>query len=197
MFAGPILPPAHASGPLPEWWQDLDGRTVVHVTQGTIDNQDFSTLIGPTLLALADEDVLTVATTGGRPIGSIPGPRPDNARIAEFIPYDLLLPRVDVMVTNGGYGGSSTRSPTAYRSSSPAQPKTSPTWPPGSTGRAPASTSAAGDPRKAPSGQRSGPSSMLPAIGSAQPNWAPTWPATGPWTSSRAAWLRCEGARLA
>ncbi len=105
VFAGPVLPAATANPPLPDWWDDLDGRTVVHVTQGTIDNHDLSSLIGPTLRALADEDVLTVAATGGRPIGAIPGPLPDNARVAEFIPYDLLLPRVDVMVTNGGYGG--------------------------------------------------------------------------------------------
>jgi UDP:flavonoid glycosyltransferase YjiC (YdhE family) len=25
--------------------------------------------------------------------------------VAEFLPYDALLPKVDVMVTNGGYGG--------------------------------------------------------------------------------------------
>jgi UDP:flavonoid glycosyltransferase YjiC (YdhE family) len=75
------------------------------VTQGTVDNHDLSSLIGPTLRALAEEDVVTVATTGGRPIRAIPGPLPDNARVAEFIPYDLLLPQVDVMVTNGGYGG--------------------------------------------------------------------------------------------
>jgi len=105
VFAGPVLPAAGATAPLPDWWQDLDGRTVVHVTQGTIDNHDLSSLIGPTLRALAEEDVVTVATTGGQPIGAIPGPLPDNARVAEFIPYDLLLPRVDVMVTNGGYGG--------------------------------------------------------------------------------------------
>ena len=30
---------------------------------------------------------------------------PANLRIEEFLPYDRLLPRVDVMVTNGGYGG--------------------------------------------------------------------------------------------
>ncbi len=30
---------------------------------------------------------------------------PDNVRVAEFLPYDQLLPRVDVMVTNGGFGG--------------------------------------------------------------------------------------------
>jgi UDP:flavonoid glycosyltransferase YjiC (YdhE family) len=78
---------------------------VIHVTQGTIDNHDLSMLIAPTLTALADEDVLVVATTGGRPISEIPVALPDNALAAEFIPYRLLLPKVDVMVTNGGYGG--------------------------------------------------------------------------------------------
>lgn len=104
-FAGPVLPAASVAGPLPEWWDDLDGRTVVHVTQGTVDNQDLTSLIGPTLRALADEKCLVVAATGGRPIQAIPGPLPDNARVAEFVPYDLLLPKIDVMVTNGGYGG--------------------------------------------------------------------------------------------
>jgi UDP:flavonoid glycosyltransferase YjiC (YdhE family) len=30
---------------------------------------------------------------------------PANARLERFIPHDRLLPHVDVMVTNGGYGG--------------------------------------------------------------------------------------------
>ena len=29
---------------------------------------------------------------------------PLNTYVAEYIPHDLLLPKVDVMVTNGGYG---------------------------------------------------------------------------------------------
>jgi UDP:flavonoid glycosyltransferase YjiC (YdhE family) len=103
-FAGPILP--EATGQLPEWWGDLDGtRPVVHVTQGTVDNHDLSMLVGPTIAGLADEDVLVVATTGGRPISDLPVALPGNARVAEFIPYHLLLEKVDVMVTNGGYGG--------------------------------------------------------------------------------------------
>jgi UDP:flavonoid glycosyltransferase YjiC (YdhE family) len=40
---------------------------------------------------------------------SIENPRPDalpaNARIEPFIPFGALLPHVDVMITNGGYGG--------------------------------------------------------------------------------------------
>ena len=33
-----------------------------------------------------------------------PGPLPANALAAEFIPHDMLLPKTDVFVTNGGYG---------------------------------------------------------------------------------------------
>jgi UDP:flavonoid glycosyltransferase YjiC (YdhE family) len=45
-----------------------------------------------------------VATAGGRPVEAIPGPVPANARVASFLPFEWLLPRTDVLVTNGGYG---------------------------------------------------------------------------------------------
>jgi len=103
-FVGPLC--AHSSPPpLPDWWSELDGRRpVVHVTQGTVANVDYSQTIGPTLQALADDDVLMVVATGGRPLDTLP-PLPANARAATFLPYDELLPRTSVYVTNGGYGG--------------------------------------------------------------------------------------------
>jgi UDP:flavonoid glycosyltransferase YjiC (YdhE family) len=94
-FAGPIS----ASGsraPLPPWWPELDGsRPVVHLTQGTAANNDYGQLIKPALDGLADEDVLIAVATGGRPVESLP-PLPANARAAEFLPYDELLPKTDV-----------------------------------------------------------------------------------------------------
>ena len=92
--------------PLPPWADDLDGSSkVILVTQGTVANHNFDLLVAPTLAALANEpDVLVVATAGGRPIEAIPGPIPSNARIASFLPFEWLLPRVSVLVTNGGYG---------------------------------------------------------------------------------------------
>ena len=54
--------------------------------------------------ALADADVLVVVTTGGPPVEAL-GPLPSNVRAAEYLPYDSLFPLLDVMVTNGGYGG--------------------------------------------------------------------------------------------
>lgn len=106
-FVGPLRPPA-SHVPLPDWWDELDGsRPVVHVSQGTVGNADFSELVAPTLEALADEDVLVVVATGnadGRTVGASPA-LPSNARTAEFLPYDALMPKLSAFVTNGGYGG--------------------------------------------------------------------------------------------
>jgi MGT family glycosyltransferase len=101
--APPIIP---NQAPLPSWAHELDGsRKVVLVTQGTVANHDLGLLIGPTLAALANEpDLLVIATAGGRPIDAIPGPIPSNARLATYLPFDWVLPKADVFVTNGGYG---------------------------------------------------------------------------------------------
>ena len=92
--------------PLPAWAHELDGsRKVVLVTQGTVANHGFNLLTAPALAGLANEpDLLVVATAGGRAIDDIPGPIPDNARLASYLPFEWLLPKVDVLVTNGGYG---------------------------------------------------------------------------------------------
>jgi MGT family glycosyltransferase len=100
--AMPITP---NQAPLPDWAEDLDGsRKIVLVTQGTVSNHDFGLLIEPTLRALAGEsDILVVVTAGGRPVEAIEGPIPANARIASYLPFEWILPRADVLVTNGGY----------------------------------------------------------------------------------------------
>lgn len=104
-FAGPLpwLPPRASA--LPEWWGDLDGSTpVVHVTQGTVANTDLTSLIRPAIDGLADRDMLVLVSTGGRPVEDL-GPLPANVRASTYLPYGELFPRLDVLVTNGGYGG--------------------------------------------------------------------------------------------
>ena len=106
-FIGPFLPEAQAQWTPPAWWDELrdSPRPVVHVTQGTLATEA-PHLILATLQALADEDVWVVAATGGQPVEWLGnGPFPANARVERFIPYAHLMPRVSVMVTNGGYGG--------------------------------------------------------------------------------------------
>ena len=104
-FVGAVAPAPATDFTPPSWWPALGaGRPVVHVTQGTIDNADLSRLIEPTIEALADEDVTVVVTTGGRDVDLLRAPLPANTFVADYIPHDVLLPLVDVMVTNGGYG---------------------------------------------------------------------------------------------
>ena len=98
------LPPGPYS--LPDWWHDLDQKKrLVLVTQGTVANRDLGQLVGPALQGLAKEKDLTVlVTTGGQPAQSIPVDIPANARVADFLPYEEVMPMVDLLITNGGYG---------------------------------------------------------------------------------------------
>ncbi|MEV4755394.1 nucleotide disphospho-sugar-binding domain-containing protein [Micromonospora sp. NPDC049559] len=100
-FVGPMPFVTNKHLALPEWWDDVrSAERVVVVSQGTMTNQDFGELLEPTLRALADLDVLVVATLGrDGTLAEVPA----NARVAEFIPFDRLLPHADVFVTNGGY----------------------------------------------------------------------------------------------
>ena len=105
-YVGPVLPRATGTINLPDWWPELEAtaRPVVAVTQGTLDTMDMDRLIGPTLRGLARSDVLVVAVTGGPPVSRL-GAVPSNARTATFVPFDLLMPKVSALVTNGGFGG--------------------------------------------------------------------------------------------
>ena len=108
-FVGAPPPPPATVG-APDWWARRDpARRVVLVTQGTLANHDLGELVEPTLLALADrDDLLVVATTGGRPVEALGIAVPRNARVASFLPFGEILPEVDLLVTNGGYGSVST-----------------------------------------------------------------------------------------
>lgn len=103
-FVG-ALPIVPSQAEVPAWADDIDGsRKIVLVTQGTVSNLNFDLLIEPAMQALAAEpDLLVVITTGGRTIDQVRGPVPPNVRLATYLPFDWLLPKVDVLVTNGGY----------------------------------------------------------------------------------------------
>ena len=101
-FIGPVLPePDHTFQP-PHWWSDLKGsEPVILVNQGTI-AKNLDDLIVPTIKGLKDQQMLVVAVPVKE--GQL-GELPANVRAEPFIPFGHLLPLVDVMVTNGGYGG--------------------------------------------------------------------------------------------
>jgi UDP:flavonoid glycosyltransferase YjiC (YdhE family) len=105
-FIGPFLPSLEANFTQPGWWEELsDGKPVVFVTQGTVAT-DAGDLIKPAIQALAKDNVLVIVTTGGQPIDNLGlDSMPANVRVETFIPYEHLLPHVDVMVTNAGFNG--------------------------------------------------------------------------------------------
>lgn len=104
-YVGRIAGAPAPGRPLPEWWDEVTGsdRPVVLVTQGTF-NTDPEELLVPALEALAEREVLVVATLG-REGAAWDRPIPANARIAGFVPFEQLMPHLDAVVTNGGWGG--------------------------------------------------------------------------------------------
>jgi MGT family glycosyltransferase len=102
-FIGSMPPNQPAHFEEPAWWPELNSsRPVVLVTQGTLANHDLNELVQPALSGLADEDVLVIVAVGHN--NTVQLTVPANARVASFIPFSRILPKVDVLVTNGGYG---------------------------------------------------------------------------------------------
>jgi UDP:flavonoid glycosyltransferase YjiC (YdhE family) len=106
-FVGP-LPPEPSPTALPDWWPELAQGVVIHVTQGTVDN-DPRKLIAPAIRSLAGTPATVVVATGGTSTqavrDAVGGPLPANVRLAAYLPYDQLLPLTAVVVSNGGHGG--------------------------------------------------------------------------------------------
>ena len=102
-FVGAPVPSMPTEFDPPSWWPSLlESKHVVLVTQGTVAN-DPTELLAPSLEGLAGSDIFVVATTGGAD-PAVLGVRPPNAVVERFVPYAALLPHVDVMVSNGGFG---------------------------------------------------------------------------------------------
>jgi len=80
-------------------------KKVVLVTQGTVE-KDPQKLIIPTIEAYKNSRTLVIATTGGFNTKELRERYPqENIIIEDFIPFNDLMPQVDVYITNGGYGG--------------------------------------------------------------------------------------------
>ncbi|MBB6145393.1 MGT family glycosyltransferase [Silvibacterium bohemicum] len=100
-FVGPILP--QQKGLTEASLQLDDSKPVVFVTQGTLANFDFDQLVNPALSGLAGEDLQVVVTAGGGPVEAIVAAK--NSIVEPYVPYEQILPKTSVFVTNGGYNG--------------------------------------------------------------------------------------------
>lgn len=95
----------------PSWWDQVTSsnvaikKKIIFVCQGTV-AMDFNQLVIPTMAALKDRSDMIVVVALGRPGTTLAASVsvPSNCRVADYIPYDDLLPHCDVFVTTGGYG---------------------------------------------------------------------------------------------
>lgn len=104
-FVGPILPRRQQSEESAngQFLKVDDAKPVVFVTQGTLANFDFEQLVNPAIRGLAGENVHVVVSAGGNKEGKIVPAR--NAIVHSYAPYEDILPKARVFVTNGGYNG--------------------------------------------------------------------------------------------
>lgn len=101
-FIGPVLLSPDDRYDAPAWWQELmNDRPVVLINQGTI-AKHYEDLILPAIQALRDERMTVVAVPVKE--GEVKD-LPQNTHVKEYIPFGNLLPHIDIMITNGGFGG--------------------------------------------------------------------------------------------
>lgn len=101
-FIGPILVSPLDKYKKPEWWSDFENdRPVILINQGTI-AKDYNDLIRPAIEALKNENIIVIVVPVKE--GEIKN-IPKNTHAEPYIPFGNLLPHIDIMITNGGFGG--------------------------------------------------------------------------------------------
>jgi UDP:flavonoid glycosyltransferase YjiC (YdhE family) len=105
-FVGPLLPNRTATVLSIELADKLRAyKSVIVISQGTVDNRDAEKLFVPALEALKNGPHLVVATTGGKNTEELRRRFPEaNVVIEDFVDFDLLFEHTDLFICNGGYG---------------------------------------------------------------------------------------------
>jgi hypothetical protein len=99
---GPIVPTGASA---PEWLANLGGEgPAVYVTLGTIFPAESGDLFHRLLGAIRALGVQAIVTVGRELDPASFGPQPDRVLVERYLPQDLVLPRVDVVVNHAGSG---------------------------------------------------------------------------------------------
>ena len=99
----PGLPPATAGERLPAAIADLPYDVTVLVTLGTVVN-DTPGVFEAVLEGLHDEQLNVVVTVGPDRDPADLRPQPPHVVVERYLPYSLLMPRVDAVVSHAGAG---------------------------------------------------------------------------------------------
>lgn len=105
-YVGPLVSSSTGiSTQLPSWWNRvLSHDKVIGITQGTF-AMDPSSLIIPAIEAFEnDTEVLMIVISPHADAIRDQAEDSDNVLYANWLPYHLLLPRLVLLITNGGYG---------------------------------------------------------------------------------------------
>jgi UDP:flavonoid glycosyltransferase YjiC (YdhE family) len=105
-FVGPLLPYKKSTKLPVELEAKLRAfRSVIVVSQGTVDNTDAEKLFVPALEALKGGQHLVIATTGGKNTEELRRRYPEaNVLIEDFVDFALLFEHTTLFICNGGYG---------------------------------------------------------------------------------------------
>jgi UDP:flavonoid glycosyltransferase YjiC (YdhE family) len=99
-----LRPGTYAGAEPPDGVESLvatDGRPLVYLTLGTVNNQ--APLFQTVLAGLATLDVPVLVTLGNADPASV-GPQPDRIRVAGYVSQSAVLPLASVVVSHGGSG---------------------------------------------------------------------------------------------
>jgi MGT family glycosyltransferase len=99
----PGLPPATAGENLPASIDAMPYDVTVLVTLGTVVN-DAPGVFEAVLAGLRDERLNVVVTVGPDRSPAELGPQPAHVVVERYLPYSLLMPRVDAVVSHAGAG---------------------------------------------------------------------------------------------
>ena len=98
----PLLHPPNINYEKPKWWPEIEKNIpVVLINQGTV-SKDYDDLILPAIEALKNEKIIVIAVPVKE--GEIMN-LPENVHTEFYIPFGNILPYIDLLITNGGFGG--------------------------------------------------------------------------------------------
>jgi UDP:flavonoid glycosyltransferase YjiC (YdhE family) len=101
-YLRPLLDDFAGNPTLPSWIAERRAEPLVYATIGTLLNRTASVL--PTIIeGLADLDVQVLVTIGRDRTTLGRQPLPDNVRIEQYVPHNLLLPHCAAVVTHSGF----------------------------------------------------------------------------------------------
>jgi UDP:flavonoid glycosyltransferase YjiC (YdhE family) len=87
----------------PPWLGQLPARPTVHLTLGTIWNDDPG-VFGAVLDGLAGRPLNVIVTLGPDVDPGVLGPQPGHVRVCGYVPHAQLLGRCDLVICHGGAG---------------------------------------------------------------------------------------------